>query len=101
MMTEQEKMNYLSESYPEAIIMDGYDDCIVGTVERFCIEPIVCYDKKMVLKKLIADGMSEEEASDWFYFNQLGSYNGERTPCFLERIGLIQLVDLNELNMNA
>jgi hypothetical protein len=30
----------------ELLKMDGYDDCIVGTVERFGQPEIVCYDKE-------------------------------------------------------
>ena len=36
----------------ELMVMDGYDDCIVGVVERFGQEPIVCYDKEKVLRRL-------------------------------------------------
>jgi hypothetical protein len=99
-MSHQGKMNYLSEFHPEAIIMDGYDDCIIGVVERFGNEPIICYDKGRILKKLTLDGMSEEEAVEWFYFNQLGSYCGDRRPCFLETVGGVKFVDLDKLNMD-
>jgi hypothetical protein len=64
-------------------VMDGYDDCIVGVIERFGQDPVVCYDKEKVLKKLEADGMSRDEAVEWFYFNQIGAWVGETTPCFL------------------
>jgi hypothetical protein len=67
----------------EFITMDGYDDCIVGIVERFGQEPIVCYNKDKVITKLESDGMDSEEAEEFFYFNQIGAYFGECTPCFL------------------
>ncbi len=63
--------------------MDGYDDCIVGVVEQFGRPPIVCYSKPMVIAKLMKDGMSEEEAEEFWSFNQIGAYWGENTPCFL------------------
>lgn len=72
-----------SQTDCELIFMDGYDDCIVGTVERYGQELCVCYDKSKVLKKLIEDGMSEEEADEFFYFNQIGAYVGPATPCFI------------------
>ena len=62
--------------------MDGYDDCIVGIVEQFGRPDIICYDKRKVLDKL-REEMSEEEAEEFFYFNQIGSYVGETTPCFI------------------
>lgn len=29
--------------------MDGYDDCIIGILERFGMEPIIVYDKSAVI----------------------------------------------------
>ena len=69
----------------ELVVMDGYDDCIVGVVERFGMEPIVCYDKEKVLMSLESQGMDRDEAEEWFYFNQIGAWVGEYTPCFLTK----------------
>lgn len=65
------------------LVMNGYDDCIIGVVEQYGRPPIVCYDKPKVLAKLVSDGMSEEEAEEFWSFNQIGAYMGENTPCFL------------------
>ena len=65
------------------LTMDGYDDCIIGVVERFGENPIVCYDKEKVLLQLELDGMDRDEADDFFEFNQIGSWMGDSTPCFL------------------
>jgi hypothetical protein len=66
------------------LVMDGYDDCIVGVVERFGQDPIVCYDKYKVIQKLQDDGgMSRDEAVEFFHFNQFGAWMGDLTPCFL------------------
>jgi len=65
------------------LIMDGYDSCIVGVVERFGQPAIVCYDKEKVLQRLEADGMKRDEAEEWFDYNQIGAWLGDSTPCFL------------------
>tara|TARA_B100001094_G_scaffold282126_1_gene294026 strand:- start:658 stop:957 length:300 start_codon:yes stop_codon:yes gene_type:complete len=65
------------------MVMDGYDDCIIGVVERFGQSPIVCYDKVKIIQKLESDGMDNEEAEEFFRFNQLGAGMGDLTPCFL------------------
>jgi hypothetical protein len=67
----------------EILRMDGYDDCVVGLVERFGQDPILCYDKAKILAKMVADGMTEEEAEEFFEFNQIGAWVGVGTPCFL------------------
>ena len=65
------------------MVMNGYDDCIVGVVERYGQGPILCYDKEKVLCRLEADGMDRDGAEEFFYFNQIGAWMGDATPCFL------------------
>jgi hypothetical protein len=76
-------VDWIREEYPETLLMDGYDDCIVGICNRFGQEPIVAYDYDKVIAKLEKDGMTNEEAVEWFEFNQIGAWAGETTPCFI------------------
>jgi hypothetical protein len=69
----------------ELLKMNGYDDCILGVVERFGAAPHLIYDKSCVIKKLMKDGMDENEAVEFYEFNQLGAWLGENTPAFLEK----------------
>lgn len=66
------------------VVMDGYDDCIVGIVDRFGTEPFVVYDRQKVLAKLMADGMSYEEAVEFHEFNQADAWVGKHTPGFID-----------------
>ena len=84
-MTLRDFVDTWADAYDEdLLVMDGYDDCIVGVVERFGSEPFVVYDRKKVLAKLMADGMSEEEALDFHEFNQVGAWVGNHTVGFLD-----------------
>ena len=74
----------------ELLTMDDFDSCIVGIVERYGQEPIVCYDRDKVLAELQAQGMDYEGALEFFEFNQLGSWVGDRTPCFITLNGTEQ-----------
>jgi hypothetical protein len=68
----------------ELVRMDGYDDCIIGIVEQYGRSPIICYDKSKVIQKLMDNGIeSEEEAQEFWEFNQVGAWVGEYTPCFV------------------
>ncbi len=74
----------LSEIDPELLCMDGFDDCVIGVCNRFGDEQIVAYDVDKVLEKLHKDmGMTVDEAREYFEFNQLASWMGDRTPCFV------------------
>lgn len=64
---------------------DGFDDAIVGLAQRFK-SWFVVYDKARVLQTLVErDGMSEEDAVEFFDFNIVDAWDGEGTPCFLVR----------------
>jgi hypothetical protein len=71
----------------ELCFLDGFDDCIVGVVERCSQLPIVCYDKCLILDKLVDDeDMTINDAEEFFEFNQLGLWAGESSPCFITHI---------------
>ena len=77
----------LDMNVEDALTMDGYDDCVVGVLERHGMEPIVIYDKEKVIEKLMADGCdSYEGALEFYEFNQLGGWHGETTPGFLIKL---------------
>lgn len=71
--------------------LDGFDDCYLGVGESYGEQPALIYDYAKIIERLKQDGMSEEEAQEYFEFNILGSYFGEKMPIFLNRIPLDDL----------
>jgi len=65
------------------LTMDGYDDCILGVVSRCGQNDIIAYDRAKVIAKL-REEMSEEDAEEFFEFNQLRAWMGDETPCFID-----------------
>ena len=66
------------------ITADGLDKAIVGTVSSFGRKETVLYSIKKILEIMMErDGMTEEEALEFFEFNIIGSYNGEGMPSFM------------------
>jgi hypothetical protein len=72
------------EDYPDLLKLDGFDEAILGVVERIGLQAI-CYDTHKVIEILMKD-MSEEDAWEYYSYNMLGGYVGESTPVFLEMI---------------
>lgn len=67
----------------ELLCADGFDDAIIGIGHQFT-NAFVVYDTEKVIQTLIdRDGMSEEDAHEFFEFNVVGAYVGEATPCFV------------------
>ena len=58
----------ISEEYPDLLKADGFDDAIIGVVERIGIQAI-CYDQEKVIDILLErDGRDYEEAVEYFEF---------------------------------
>jgi hypothetical protein len=85
--TVKERLETLREMVEEeALTMDGYDDCIMGTCQQFGRPSLVAYDLEKVIKKLMKDGCTREEAEEFWSFNQIGAYMGDYTPVFITKI---------------
>lgn len=81
-MTREE----ISEINPDALVCDGFDEAIIGTAERINLGPVVAYDvDKMIDIMIERDGMTYEEALEYFNFNILGAWMGEFTPIFVSK----------------
>jgi hypothetical protein len=77
-------LNLIEELNPDALKADGFDDCIIGIASRCGQHDLIAYDVNKIIKVLQdRDGMSFEEAQEFFEYNILGAYMGEHTPIFL------------------
>ena len=74
----------VAEVNEDMLFADGFDDALVGYIERAGMPSIACYDKDKCIE-ILAKDMTHEEAVEYFYFNTAGAYVGENTPCFLTR----------------
>jgi intein/homing endonuclease len=78
----------ISEEYPELMTADGFDEAILGVVQRMG-ESAICYDEDKVIEILMdRDEMTYEEAVEYFDFNIAGAWVGEFTPFFLKKMEL-------------
>ena len=70
-----------------ALTADGFDDCIIGIALR-CGQPdLVVYDSAKIVDKLVLrDGMTYEDAVEFFEYNILGAWVGEGTPLYMTPI---------------
>ncbi len=65
------------------LLADGFEECLIGVGSR-CGQPdIAVYDQTKCIQVLMSQGMSHEEALEYFDFNVLGSWVGEETPIFV------------------
>ena len=74
----------ISELSPEALLCDGFDEAIIGLATRIGMELVVAYDIEKIIGVLMhRDGMSYEEALEYYEFNIVGAWMGDFTPVFI------------------
>ena len=80
-MDRAEAEGLLENMDEDALFMDGYDDAILGIGAQFTKGPYVVYNREKCIQILVdRDGMSYDEAEEFFQFNTEGAWVGEKTP---------------------
>ena len=84
MPTEQEVQDWIIEYNEEALLADGFEEAFLGVSEVYGRPPLATYDRDKCIDILIQrDGMTYEEAEEYFDFNVRGAWVGENTPIYL------------------
>ena len=73
-------MNREDLDYEDLLFADGFDEAIIGVEER---AGVVAYDIDKIIEILMRE-MTEDEAVEYFEFNILGAYMGEKTPVYIK-----------------
>jgi hypothetical protein len=81
-----EIIDEISMVCPEALLADGFDDALIGyawgTPSGGC--GVAVYDRDKCIAILMSrDGMTYEDAEEFFDFNVEGAYVGPMTPIFV------------------
>ena len=85
-VTCQTSIQTSSTGLKEMLKADGFDDCIIGFAEVWDENERVCrivYNASSMYQKLMAQGMSSEEAQEYFDFNIDSAYVGKATPIYM------------------
>jgi hypothetical protein len=90
--------NILDEYAEGSVILDGFDDAIIGITEEFGRGPRILYSKDKILE-ILSEDMDFMEALEYFEFNILGAYLGEGTPIFLDK-SINEIKDEMSWNIN-
>jgi len=87
----------ITEINQDALIIDGFNDAIIGMAERINLEPVVAYSESKIIEILMKDmevdgtDMDEDEinnekhtmALEYYYYNIKGAWMGENSPIFI------------------
>ena len=69
---------------------DGLDSAIIGSVTNCDGNVVLAYSVPKAIDVFVnRDGMTYEEAEEWFYYNVADAYVGEGTPVYLHVLDII------------
>lgn len=66
------------------LVADNFESAILGTEQSFNSPTRVVYSVEKCLEVLESQGMTWEEAIEYFEFNCRGAYVGEKTPVWVD-----------------
>ena len=89
------------EEFEDTVFYDEFDAAFVGFGWQFNVGPVAVYNQDLVMDILKARGMDEEGALEYFNFNIIGAYVGERTPIFLTNVKDGAVQDFMKRQMGA
>lgn len=80
----KELQEQIADENPDALFADGLDEALIGPARR-CGQPtLAAYSVSRALRILVErDGMTYEEALEFFEFNTAGAWVGENTPMWI------------------
>lgn len=89
--TPQTIREQIAEIDPDVLVLEGFDDAIIGFAQR-CGQPVVAvyaYDK--IIEILCErDNLDADEAAEFVAFNVVGAWLGPRTPVIVETFTAMQ-----------
>lgn len=79
------------------LLANGFEDAFLGEAMRYGFNGrVAAYDYGKCIDILMQDGMTYEEAEEFFSYNTLGAWVGEQTPVFIEKFSLAEVMAFPE-----
>jgi hypothetical protein len=76
-----ENIRTIGQINPNALIINGFNNAIIGYVDKYTTDPVALYDYNKIIETLInRDGFTEEEAMEFYSHNILPNYEENNSP---------------------
>jgi len=99
MSTTEEVLEKVRDINPEAILWDGFNDCIIGLSHQ----GVVVYDQNLMVEKFMSENNTDvEEAVEYLEYNVFSTYVGEHTPIHVSLVATADaLKRVQDTNINC
>jgi hypothetical protein len=85
-MDPQSVLDQLGDLNPDAYLFENMAAALIGLGYIGYKDPVAVYSKAKIYAKLLADGLSEEDAEEYFSSKFVGVWAGEQTPVILDDV---------------
>ena len=65
------------------LVADGFEAALIGVGRRAGQPDIAVYDEEKCIEVLMSQDMDRETAIEYFEFNVVGAWMGDKTPLFM------------------
>lgn len=79
-------INALRDENPDVVFFDNMDSAIIGVGRIGRADPVAVYSKAKIYDKLFSDGLSLEDANEYFLGKFVALWAGEHTPVIFDDV---------------
>ena len=83
-MDAKRVLNLLSDLNPEAVLLENMNLALIGVGYIADADPVAVYSKALIYNKLLSDGLSPEDADDYYTGKFVSVRAGDHTPVILD-----------------
>ena len=83
-MDAKRVLNLLSDLNPEAVLLENMNLALIGVGYIADADPVAVYSKALIYNKLLSDGLSPEDADEYYMGKFVSVRAGDHTPVILD-----------------
>ena len=83
-MDAKRVLDQLSDLNPEAVLFDNMDEALIGIGYIADADPVAVYSRARIYNKLLADGLSPEDADEYYTGKFVATRAAEYTPVIVD-----------------
>ena len=83
-METQTILATLNDLNPDAVLFDNMDSALIGVGYIGHMDPVAVYSRAKIYEKLLADGLSDEDADEYYSSKFVNTWRAEQTPVILD-----------------
>ena len=83
-MDAKRVLDQLSDLNPEAVLFENMNSALIGIGYISAADPVAVYSKSRIYNKLLRDGLSPEDADEYYTGKFVAVRAGDHTPVILD-----------------